>query len=170
MSEYKRTTRACPLSQIPSEPLKALRDYFKEHKLGDLDTEILACCETVSELVKENKLLAWLEGERDKVIHSWILLTSKRVVWVRSGDQSGLVTNTAELTQVRVRKYKAIFSRDTGLELFGFIGIPKTRLRGYLGMGTEPAAEEFFELLSDTITELQPPKEKRGWLRWFSRD
>ena len=169
MSEYKRTTRACPLSQIPPEPLKALRDYFRENSLGDPEAEILACCETISELMKENKLLAWLEGERDKVIHTWILFTSKWLIWVRSGDQTSLVLNAANLNEIRVRKYKTFFSKETCLEIFGFIGDPKTRMRGNLALGLEPAADEFYELLTETITELEPATKKRGWFDWFKR-
>jgi len=103
------------------------------------------------------------------LIHTWMLLTSKWLVWVRRGDRTGMVSNAANLTQVRAKEYKTIFSRDSGLELFGYIGESKGRVRGYIGMGTEPVAQEFREQVMKAIVDMKPASSKRGWFRWFSR-
>jgi len=167
MSSYTRTTRECQLSQIPPEPFQAIRDLFQKHDLGDPKSETLACCETISEKKKASKLSSWLEGEQDMLIHTWMLLTSKWLIWVRLGDQTGMVSNAANLLQIRVRDYKSIFNKDSGLEIFGFIGESKNRVRGYIGMGAEPAAEEFREQVGATVTELYPVPKKRGWFGLF---
>jgi hypothetical protein len=169
MSSYERSTRECKVSQIPHEPLQAIRDFFQKHNLGDPERETLACCETITEKKKTSKLLTWLEGEQDMLIHTWMLLTSKWLVWVRRGDRTGMVSNAANLTQVRAKEYKSIFSRDSGLELFGYIGESKGRVRGYIGMGTEPVAQEFREQVMKAIVDMKPASSKRGWFRWFSR-
>ncbi len=167
MSDYTRTTRECPLNQIPHEPRQAIRDHFQEHELGDPESVTLMCCETVSERKSVSKLPAWLEGEQDKRVHTWMLLTSKWLIWVRSGDQTGVILKAADLNMIRVKEYKSILNRDVGLAIYGYIGESKNRVRGYIGMGAESVAQEFCEQVKSAIDELKPVSKKRGWFRWF---
>jgi hypothetical protein len=167
MSDYTRITRDCPLNQIPPEPRQAIRDYFQEHELGDPEAETLMCCETVSERKHVSKLTTWLEGEQDKVVHTWLLLTSRWLIWVRRGDQTDMVLKAADLNMINVKEYKSILNKDTGLDIYGYIGESKNRVRGYIGMGSEPVAQEFRKQVRNAIDELKPASKKRGWFRWF---
>jgi hypothetical protein len=168
MSSCERTTRECAVGQIPPEPLRAIRDFFIDLELGDPERETLACCETITERTNVSRLLTLLEGEQDTRAHTWMLLTSNWLIWVRRGDQTGMVSNAVDLKQVKIKEFKTIFSRDTGLEIYGYIGESKDRIRGYIGMGTEPVAREFLEQTVKTVADLKPASRKRGWFRWFS--
>jgi hypothetical protein len=167
MSDYTRTTRDCPLSQIPPESRQAIQEYFRENGLGDPEKETLMCCETKSERKSASKWVTWLEGEQDKLVHTWLLLTAKWLIWVRLGDQTGMVLKAADLNMIRVKEYKSILNKDTGLDIYGYIGESKNRVRGYIGMGAEPVAQEFREQVQSAIDELKPASKKRGWFRWF---
>src|SRR3990167_1584687 len=65
MSDYNRTTRECPVSQLRPELFLSLRNYFQEHKLGDLEAETLLCCETISRKKSANRLVSWLNDGLD---------------------------------------------------------------------------------------------------------
>ncbi len=62
-----------------------------------------------------------------------------------------------------------MLSKDAGLDIYGYIGggESKKRVRGYIGMGTEPVAQEFCEQVKSAIAELKPASKERGWFRWF---
>ena len=168
MSEYERTTRECPVNQLHPELLQAIRDHFREHELGDPERAALACCETISRKKGEGGLLSFLEGEVDSTIHAGLLLTTQWLIWVRKGDQSGVVLSAADQNEIRVRVHKSFLSKDTGLEIAGYISTSKSRARGYVGMGSESMTQRFFEKVQEAIDEVRPPA-KTGIARWFSR-
>jgi hypothetical protein len=76
MSDYYRTTRECSVRQLHPELRQAIRNYFQEHNLGDLDAETISCCETISEKKVTGRLISWLNDNSDTTIHTGILLTS----------------------------------------------------------------------------------------------
>ena len=160
MSDYNRTTRECSMSQLHPELRLAIRSYFEEHNLGDLEAETLMCCETISEKKNFGGLTSLLKGAEDTTIHTGILLTSQWLIWVRRGDQSGTVLNIANLKEIQARSYMSILTKDTGLEIFGYIGNSKGQVRGYVGMGTELAAQKFCEEVKKAISNVQPPTKK----------
>ena len=160
MSDYNRTTRECSVNQLHPELLQAIRGYFQEHELGDLEAETLMCCETISEKKDFDRLTSLLKGAEDTTIHTGMLLTSQWLIWVRRGDQSGTVLNIANLKEIQVRSYMSILAKDTGLEIFGYIGNSKGQVRGYVGMGTELATQKFCEEVKKAISNVQPPTKK----------
>ncbi len=168
MSDYQRTTRECPVSQFHPELREAFRRYFEEHALADGELETLLSCETISRKEEAGWLPAFLQGAQDETIMTGMVLTSQRLVWVRRGDRSGLVLNAADLKQIQVKAYKSLFTKDTGLEVFGFIGDSRGQVRGLIGMGTEPAAQKFCEEVSQAISKVAPPAPKT-WASWLSR-
>ncbi|MFN2151535.1 MAG: hypothetical protein ACK2T5_08065 [Anaerolineales bacterium] len=163
MSDYQRTTRECSVRQLRPELFQAVQDYFREQRLGSLDTEILMCCETLSEKKGDNKLLSVLQGDVDTTIHMGMLLTSERLIWVRSGDQSGTRLNAADLKEIRVRAISPLFSKVHGLEIFGYVEGSKSRIRGFIGMGSESAAQKFCEAAQQAIDKVKPPSKKGKW-------
>jgi len=164
MSDYNRTTRECPVSQLHPELRQALQSYFREHELGDPESETLLCCETISTKKDSGRLVSLLKGVQDTTIHTGTLLTSQWLIWVRSGDQSGTRLNAANLKDIEVRTYSSILTRDTGLEIFGFI--EDRHVRGYVGMGAELAAQKFCEEVGKAISAVKPPT-KKGWPNWL---
>jgi hypothetical protein len=166
MSSYHRATRECTLRQLRPELFQAIREYFQEHRLGDLETEPLACCETTSEKKAIGRLASLLGEDPNTIVYTGVLLTSQWLIWARSGDQSGTVVTGANLKEIRVKPFASGFSKDTGLEVVGYIGDSKGRVRGYLGMGPELAAQKFCEQVQQAIVKINPPV-RRGLPRWL---
>ena len=166
MSEFNRTTRECPVSQLHPEVFRALKNYFQEKDLGDLETKAVLCCETLSTRKSAGGLFSLLSPSVDTAIHTGIILTSDWLVWVRSGDASGTLLSAANLNNIIVNTYKSMFVNDTGLEIIGYIGDSKLVVRGYVGMGPELAAQKFCDEVKQAIIKINPPKPK-SQLKWF---
>lgn len=160
MSEYTRTTRECFVTQLHPAIIKELRKYFQEHRLGDLEAETRLCCETISRKKKTGSLASWLSDKPDTIIHTGILLTSQWLIWVHHGDTSGTLLNAANLNKIGARYHTPLFTNDAGLEIVGYIGDSNARVRGYVGMGTDPAAHKFCEAVQQAIIEANPPSRK----------
>ena len=164
MSAYDRITRVCPVSQLRPELLQAVHSYFEEHQLGDLETETLACYETVSRKKDPGRLVSWMNDGLDQVLYTGMILTSQRLIWVRSGSQSKPTVTAADLREIQVKVYASWLAKDTGLEIGGFIGEQKIRTRGYVGMESVTIAQAFYEQVWDAIDKVRPPvKRKRPW-------
>ncbi len=168
MSEYIRTTRECSVRQLHPELLQAIQNYFQEHKLGALKAETLLCCETLSRKKSTGKMASWLRGTSDTVIYTGMLLTSQWLIWVLYGDQSGTRLNAADLKQIRAEFYTSPFTKDAGLEIAGYIEDGKDLVRGYIGMGADPAAQKFCEKVVQVINEVNPPQPKKGLFKWLT--
>ena len=166
MSDYNRTTRECPVSQLRPELFLAIRNYFQEHKLGDLEAETLLCCETTSRKKSANQLVSWLNDGLDTTVHTGILFTSQWLMWVRSGDKSGIQLASADLKQISVRVYTSIFTRDNGLEVSGHIEDSKGMMRGVIAMESTVAAQKFCDEVNQAIIKVNPPAPK-NLSRWW---
>jgi hypothetical protein len=166
MSEYVRTTRECSVSQLHPELRQSIQKYFQEHELGDVQAETRMCCETISRRKNAPATGAWLSGTADATIHTGMLLTSQFLIWAQYGDQSGTRVNGADLNQIRAESHTSLFTKDTGLEIVGYIGGARSRVRGYIGMGTEPAAQKFCEEVKQAIDKVNPPT-KRSFFKWW---
>lgn len=160
MSDYLRTTQECPVSQLRPELLRAIENYFQANQLGDLQTEAIMCCETISRKKSTGWLLSWLQGQIDTTIYTGMLLTHHWLIWVRSGDLSGLGLTAASLVSIQVRIFTSAITKDTGLEVIGYIGDSPHRVRGYIGMGKDPATLRFGEAVQQAITKLNPTSNK----------
>lgn len=166
MSDYNRTTRECPVSQLHPDLLRAVQSYFQDHQLGDLETETLLCCETISTKKEFNGLTSMLKSELETTIRTGMILTSQQLIWVRKGDQSTARLTAANLREIQARAYMSLFTKDTGLEIFGYIGESNSNVRGYIGMGTEPAAQKFCEEVKQAIATVNP-ETQRKFPKWM---
>ena len=166
MSDYDRTTRECLASQLRPELLQAIRKYFQEHRLGDVETETIICCETISRRKSASRLASLLKDDLDTTIHTGVLLTPEWLIWVRRGDQSGTLLTAANLKETRVKAYFSILTKDNGLEISGYTEGSKGRVRGYIGMGPEPATQKFCDQVREAITKVNPPV-KRSLRKWL---
>lgn len=166
MSEYTRTTRECSVMQLQPALLQAIQNYFQEQKLGDLKSETLLCCETISTKKDASSLATWLSGSSDTTLQTGMLLTADRLIWVHHGDQSGTRLNAARLDQIRSEFSIAPFTKDAGLQIVGFIENVQGRVHGYIATGADPAAQKFGEEVKQAIDRVNPPP-KKGWFRWL---
>lgn len=160
MSGYIRTTRECSVNQLRPELLHAIQNYFQEHKLGALGAETLMCCETISKKKSTSKIVSWLKGTSDTIIYTGMLLTSQWLIWVHYGNQSGTLLNAANLKQIRAEYFSSLFPKDAGLEIVGYIGNAKDRVRGYVGMGAGLVTQKFCEEVKQAIKKANPPTHK----------
>jgi hypothetical protein len=166
MSDYNRFTRICAFGNLRPELVQAIREYVHEQGLGGIEGEISMCCETTSER-KQPGMLATLMGE-DTIYYTAILFTPQRLIWARSGDKSGTQVFAANFKDVRVKAFDSKLVKDTGLEVFGYMGDPPRRMRGYIGLGPEEAARKFCEEImkaEEKVVKAVPPKRriKLGW-------
>jgi hypothetical protein len=168
MSNYNRTTRECPVGELQPELRQAVRKYFREHELGNPETETLLCCETVSTQKDTGWLNTLLAGGEEANIHTAMLLTSEWLVWVRKGDQSETVMTAANLTEVRVKPHLSLINKDRGLDIIAFLRDSKSTIRGYVGMGQGPATEKFCDEVVKAVEKVKPP-EPKPFARWFGR-
>jgi hypothetical protein len=166
MSRYTRTTRECPVSQLHPELYQAVQVFFQTHNLGEMDFETRRCCETVSVKQDSNRLISFLEGNLDRTSRLAILMTSEWLIWVRSGDLSGIHTTGAKLKAIRAKTFVTKKTDEMQLDLSGFIADTKEYVRGTLELGPEPAAQSFCEDVERTILKENPP-EKRNLPRWM---
>ena len=167
MSEYIRNTRECLVNHFHPEILQAIQNYFQEHEVGNLQADIILCCETISRKKSVGKTVSWLNDKPDTTIYTGLLLTSQWLIWVHHGDQSGTRVNAANLNEIQVEYYISLLLQDAGLKIVGFIGDTNRRVHGYIGMGTELAAQKFCEEVKQAIIRVNPPA-KRGLFKWFS--
>ncbi len=158
MSNYKRFTRACTLEQLQPALRQALRDYFAKHNLTEIDTDIMMCCETTSERQAQSALAALLGEDRDQVYYTVALVTPNELVWAHSGDKSGVSVISAKLKEIRVKPYTSLLVKDNGLEVNGFVGDAHAFVRGYIGLGAEPAAQKFLEVVKQAVEQVNPTR------------
>ena len=164
MSDYHRFTRECPFDQLRPELARAIREYAQNHRaLGNIEVEVLMCCETTSEKKRAGALAALLGDNPDTILYTGMVVTPQWLIWARYGDKSGMRVSSARLQDVQVRAYASLFVQDTGIEVSGYVGDSKGKVRGYIGMGPEPAAQKFCEQVQKAIEKVNPKPAKKSW-------
>lgn len=166
MSQYNRTTRECSVNQLRPELFLAVRNYFQENKLGDLETTPILCYETTSRKKATNKLISWMNDGMDTTIYMGVLFTPDWLIWVRSGDKSGVQLSSADLKQIAVRIYISLLAKEYGLEISGHIEGSKGMMRGVIAMESSSIAQTFCDELNKAIDKVNPPAQ-RGLSKWW---
>jgi hypothetical protein len=162
MSAYIRFTRECPFGQLRPELVQAIREYAQNHReLGNVEVEVLMCCETTSEKKSTDALAALLGENPDTLLYTGMLVTPQWLIWARYGEKSGVTVSSAKLQDVQVRAFASRLLKDRGLEVSGYIGDSKGRVRGYIGMGPEPATQKFCDQVQQAIEKVSPKPAKK---------
>lgn len=150
MGDYLRTTRECTLNSLRPELAAAIRKYVEKHELGDLEPMVLICCETISTKKKKG-----LFGGKPEVILTGMIATPEWLVWAtgRENEQPGVIA--AKLHDIQVQDYeKSDFYKlipDTGLNIDGIPASDGERGSVFIGLGSEPAAQKFREVLREAL-------------------
>ena len=168
MSDYIRTTRECSATELQPELLKAIQDYFQEHTVGNLQSDVIMCCETVSRKKNAGKTPSWMDDRPDTTTYTGMVLTSKWFIWAHHGDHTGTQVHAASLNEIQAEFYTPMFSKDGGLRIAGFVGEENTRIRGIIGMGNDPDALKFCEEVQQAILKANPPTQ-RNIFKWLGR-
>ncbi len=165
MSDYTRSTIECSVNQLRPELRRAIVEYFQKNTLGEVETETLLCCETVSEKKEPGWLASLLGDQMEPPIYTAVLLTSTNLVWARGGLQSGVTVTGADLGFIRVKPYASIFISDAGLQISGIIG-GSASMSGYIGMEPGPVLEKFCDEVQQAIARANPSSTKK-WPSWM---
>lgn len=152
MREYQRTTRECSVAELRPELAKAIREYAVKHDLGDVEAELIICCETTSERLKKG-LLSRLFGDPDALHHTAMLLTPGLLIWGTTGDRRGTSIVSARLADIEVRDYDSSLIEDSGLDIFGFLNQSSERVHAFIGLGEGEAAERFRRALKERVVQ-----------------
>ncbi len=171
MGGIERTTRICSVNQMNPKLLRVFKDFFQEHKLGDLAQEAVLCCETLTDREELSGLAAWLDGSPDTTDYLGMILTGQSLLWARTGDRFGMVITMANLKDMSARPYTTRFSKEFGMELDALVGEKKKRANGRLALGTQEDAQKFVDEVVQAVTRANPPPKKREipWLKWWPK-
>ena len=154
MGEYQRITKECSLESMRIELAGAIKAHIERYELEGVIENILIGCETIS--TKEKKSLF---GKKREVEMVGVILTPKWLIWAggKEGERVGVLS--ARLQDLRVQDYEKTkmyqMIEDTGVNVDGFqtgqeIGSGSV----FIGLGNEPAAKRFREMLKEAITKV----------------
>jgi hypothetical protein len=148
----------CTLEELQPALRQAAREYFVKWELPDAESQIVKCCETISERKKTNFLTAWL-GENDgPVYYQAAFFTPERLFWGRSRAQGKPIVVSAKLKDIFVKSRSFLLLSDAGLDINGFVDSSFTKIHGYISMGLEPAAEEFCKAAEQAVDAVHKPR------------
>ncbi len=152
MGDYTRVTRECTLAGLRPEWTAAIRKYIEKHELGDLEADILICCETTSTKKKKGFF-----GGNPEVILTGMLVTSKWLVWATGMENESIGVLAAKLRDIQAQDYeKSDFYRlmpDTGLNINGLL-VAEGSGSAFIGLGPEAAGQKFCAVLRDALEKV----------------
>ncbi len=157
--EWARCTRQLPRESIPAELAAAIQEHLTAYNLGPILDDYQVCIETVSEKTKRSLFDLLLGGSRHRAEVA-ILTPRWLVVATRGVKPDSAAALSVQLKDAVVQDHAGHpgyqLLPDTGLHVTGvFTGRVGTqgsqRISYYLGLGEEPAANEFKARLLQAI-------------------
>ncbi len=152
MGDYARATRECTLDSLHPPLAAAIRSHIERYELGELEAQVLMCCETTSTKKKKG-----LFRRKAEVTLAAIIFTPKWLVWAagKQGEVPGALA--ARLHDIRMQDYEKSemykLMQDTGLNIFG-LRSGEGPGSVFFGLGPEPAAQKFRDMLRDALDEV----------------
>ena len=152
MNTTTRTTRECSLDSLNPTLRAAMLDHAAQYNLGDLEADMVMCCETTSVHPKKGMF-----GSVETTI-SAVFLTPKWLIWADSTDQNHAGVGSAQLRQIDVRDYETTamnaISPDLGLNITGrYTDRNKTGM-SFIVLGSGPDGQKFRHVLKDAIKKV----------------
>ncbi len=157
MGEWNRSTKECTFDSFAPEMSTAINGHIEQYNLGAILADVLIAIETKSDKPKKG-----LFGSAETVVID-VVLTPRWLVWAikdGKGSASAVSARLADIVVTDFSKSKmAQFVQDTGVEITGKFtglahGLPSEQ-RGsiFIGLGGEPAAKKFQELLIKSVQD-----------------
>jgi hypothetical protein len=151
MSDWKRSTKKLDVIDIQIDRQRAFYKHINSNNLGNPLGKTIMCVETVSEKKSGS-------GMGDSVITCDVVLTPVWIMWVTRGDKSDLAAFSAKLENVKITDYaqnpQAATNPDAGLEITGIFTGKEGESTAFIGLGDEPEAKAFKEMVFQTIQNL----------------
>jgi hypothetical protein len=146
MGDYLRSTRECTLDEMPPALVSAVRTHLGKNGLENITSSLIMACETTSTKQKKG-----LFGGKTERVTCGVLLTAQWLVWAAGKDNETPGVISARLNQIQVQDYEKSdlykLVQDTGLNITGLAAGPGEVGSAFIGLGPEPAAQKFRELL-----------------------
>ncbi|HRH40542.1 MAG TPA: hypothetical protein PKY82_02780 [Pyrinomonadaceae bacterium] len=149
MKEYQRNTKSCNFSDLHTETIASFKKYFEKNDLGNVETEIILCCETTSTKIKPG-LFGKLFGGGNFAQNTIIFFTPNRLFWGSTDQKDHITILSAKLKEIEIKDFNSNLIEDNGLEIFGFLNDSPKRVQAFIGFGEEPFADEFRKRLKET--------------------
>jgi hypothetical protein len=149
MNRTSRTTRECSIEDLDPALRTAMREHIAKYKLGDIESDILVCCETTS--VRHRKGLF----SRAQNTRSAAFVTPKWLVWADSTKRNDAGAGSAQLAQIEVHDFgttaMGVIAPDEGLNITGrYTNENKTGMT-FIVLGAGPDGQKFRKLLHDAM-------------------
>jgi hypothetical protein len=152
MNATTRRTRACPIDALDEELKAAIRAHAEKFKLGDIESDVLMCCETIS--VHQRKGL--LGGIKTTL--SAVYVTPKWLVWAESTGRNDVAAGTAQLKEIDVRDYHSTahaaeraITPDQGLNITGRYTDKNRTGITFIVLGAEADGQRFRQILNEAL-------------------
>jgi len=151
MNTPTRTTRECSLDNLNPALRAAMRANAAQYQLGDLEPDVLMCCETTSIHQKKGMF-----GGADTTL-SAVFVTPKWLIWADSTDQNHAGAGSAELRLIDVRDYETTamnaIAPDLGLNITGrYTDRNKTGMT-FIVLGSGPDGQKFRQVLGEALNK-----------------
>ena len=150
MNASTRTTRECSLDDLQPDIAAAVRKHLELYKMETIRPGIVMCCETTSTEKKPGLFNRGVET----TITAALLTAEWLIVAVKKGsEEPGVISGQLRSLQVHNFEDSAMFkiNPDTGLNITGQYSDVTRQGMVFIGLGPEPAALKFREVLDEAI-------------------
>src|SRR5512143_1848217 len=150
MNAQTRTTRECRLDDLREDMVAAVCKHLELYKMGDIESSILICCETIS---AEKKKGLFNSGS-ETTITGTLLTPAWLIVAVKKGsDEPSVISGRLRNLQVHDFEDSAMFkiNPDAGLNVTGRYSDVTKQGMVFIGLGPEPAAQKLRQAVREAI-------------------
>ena len=153
MSVPSRKTRECSINDLRPEIVSAIREHAELYKLGNIETNLLICCETTSTEKKGGFFNSGSETTIGVVLLApeWLIVAAKR-----GNEEPAIISGQLRNIQVHNFEDSAMFkiNPDAGLNITGRYSDVTKQGMAFIGLGPEPAAQKFRQVLREAIEKV----------------
>jgi hypothetical protein len=154
MNAYTRSTRECAFADLRPELVTAIRDHIEKYKLGDVESSLLICCETISTIQKTGFLTHGVETTL-----AGMFVTTQLLVWTNGKKKDNPNVRSALLRNIDAQDFEntAMYqvNPDSGMNITGRYTDVTKHGQAFIGLGTDPAGEKFRQVLQHAIQKTQ---------------
>lgn len=153
MNKITRTTHSCAIADLDASLRARIQAHISQYELGDIESDVLFCCETISVWYKRNIL-----GTKTETSVSAAYVTPKWLVWADSTSRNDASVGSAQLKQIDVNDYEttAMFpiAPDHGINVTGrYTDKNKTGMT-FIVLGPDSAGDNFRKILEEAMRKI----------------
>lgn len=152
MAAYTRTTRECTWQTMQPVLATAVADYLETHQLTHITDAALLCIETVS-----TKPGQGLFRRKKEELLVGVMLAPPWLLWATSQNRQTAVVTAVLLNQIALQAYETSpmyqLMPDSGININGLRTDSVALGSTFIGLGPEPAAQKFRQLLTTWVKD-----------------